>query len=200
MDRNKRSKSDYFCPVTGKPVSKRFNPKKSLHQRKSSPIVSPRHGGVAQLGERLTGSQEVRGSIPLVSTIVNAKAFGIPKAFFDAKTPRPANPTYANKKLHNLFPMSVHSLLYKSNYQCSSPFHLCLRNAPNHRQYLNNLHQCEQHSKTTPLNTLNERYVVHHKPNQFRYQLVLGYSALHEFNCAHGFSKPQSAGSISIRP
>ena len=26
------------------------------------------HGGVAQLGERLTGSQEVRGSIPLVST------------------------------------------------------------------------------------------------------------------------------------
>ena len=31
------------------------------------------HGGVAQLGERLTGSQEVRGSIPLVSTIVNAR-------------------------------------------------------------------------------------------------------------------------------
>ena len=30
-------------------------------------------GGLAQLGERLTGSQEVRGSIPLVSTI----------AFFD---------------------------------------------------------------------------------------------------------------------
>ena len=27
-----------------------------------------RHGGIAQLGERLTGSQEVRGSIPLVST------------------------------------------------------------------------------------------------------------------------------------
>ena len=26
------------------------------------------YGGVAQLGERLTGSQEVRGSIPLVST------------------------------------------------------------------------------------------------------------------------------------
>ena len=36
-------------------------------------MVSPRHGGVAQLGERLTGSQEVRGSIPLVSTIVNAR-------------------------------------------------------------------------------------------------------------------------------
>ena len=27
------------------------------------------HGGVAQLGERLNGIQEVRGSIPLVSTI-----------------------------------------------------------------------------------------------------------------------------------
>ncbi len=27
-----------------------------------------RHGGIAQLGERLTGSQEVSGSIPLIST------------------------------------------------------------------------------------------------------------------------------------
>ena len=174
--------------------------KNFLHNRRSSPIVLPRHGGVAQLGERLTGSQEVRGSIPLVSTIVNAKAFGIPKAFFHAKIPRATNTIHTNKKLHNLFPISVHSLLAKRDYQCRSPFHLCLRNAPNHRQYLNNLHQCEQHSQTTPLNTLNERYVVHHKPNQFRYQLVLGYLALHEFNCARGSSKSLSAGSISIRP
>ena len=32
------------------------------------PSSTSSHGGVAQLGERLTGSQEVRGSIPLVST------------------------------------------------------------------------------------------------------------------------------------
>lgn len=38
------------------------------------------------------------------STIVNAKAFGIPKAFFHAKTPCATNPTYANKKLHKFFP------------------------------------------------------------------------------------------------
>ena len=37
------------------------------------PYSTSSHGGVAQLGERLTGSQEVRGSIPLVSTIVNVK-------------------------------------------------------------------------------------------------------------------------------
>ncbi len=167
MDRNKRSKSDYFCPVPGKPVSKRFNPKKSLHQRKTSPIVSPRHGGVAQLGERLTGSQEVRGSIPLVSTIVNVKAFGIPKAFFHAKTSCVTNPIHANKKLLNLFPMSVHILLVKGNYQCSSLLHSGFRNVSNHCLHLNNLRQREQHPKTTPLSTLNERYVVHHKPNQF---------------------------------
>ena len=160
MDRNKRSKSDYFCPVPGKPVSKRFNPKKSLRQRKSSPIVSPRHGGVAQLGERLTGSQEVRGSIPLVSTIVNAKVFGIPKTFFLAKIPCATNLIHANKKLHNLLPMSVHSLLAKRDYQCSSPFHLGFRNVPNHRLHPNNLHQREQYPKTTPLSTLNERNVV----------------------------------------
>ena len=32
------------------------------------PYSTSSYGGVAQLGERLTGSQEVRGSIPLVST------------------------------------------------------------------------------------------------------------------------------------
>ena len=68
----------------------------------------------------MTGSQEVRGSIPLVSTIVNAKAFGIPKAFFHANTHRAINPIHTNKKLHNLFPISVHSLLDKRNYQYAS--------------------------------------------------------------------------------
>ena len=43
-------------------------PKLSLHRRGSSRIVLFRTGGVAQLGERLTGSQEVSGSIPLIST------------------------------------------------------------------------------------------------------------------------------------
>ena len=32
-------------------------------------ICSERNGGLAQLGERLTGSQEVSGSIPLISTM-----------------------------------------------------------------------------------------------------------------------------------
>ena len=81
----------------------------------------------------MTGSQEVRGSIPLVSTIVNAKAFGIPKAFFHAKTPHATNTNQANKKLHKFFPMSVHSLLAKRDYQCRSLFHMGFRNAPNHR-------------------------------------------------------------------
>ena len=45
------------------------------------PYSTSSHGGVAQLGERLTGSQEVRGSIPLVSTIVNAKSLGNRRLF-----------------------------------------------------------------------------------------------------------------------
>ena len=161
-------KISQFSPVPGKPVSVRINPKNFLHNSETSPIVLPRHGGVAQLGERLTGSQEVRGSIPLVSTIVNVKAFGFLKAFFHAKTPCATNPTHTNKKLHNLFPMSVHSLLDKLNYQCSSLLHLGFRNAPNHRQYLINLRQREQHPKTTPFRTSNEQYVVQRSLNQFR--------------------------------
>ena len=31
-------------------------------------ISAPTHGDIAQLGERMTGSHEVRGSIPLIST------------------------------------------------------------------------------------------------------------------------------------
>ena len=75
-----------------------------MHQRRSSPIVLPRHGGVAQLGERLTGSQEVRGSIPLVSTIVNSKAFGIPKAFFMPKYLAPQTPPTPTKSCTIYFP------------------------------------------------------------------------------------------------
>lgn len=67
------------------------------------------------------------------STIVNAKAFGIPKAFFMSKRLASQILPYTNKKLHNLFPMSAHSLLDKRNYQCSSLLHLGFRNAPNHR-------------------------------------------------------------------
>ena len=39
-----------------------------LASAREFPYSTSSHGGVAQLGERLTGSQEVRGSIPLVST------------------------------------------------------------------------------------------------------------------------------------
>ena len=41
-----------------------------IDKRPSEKNISPsRSGGVAQLGERLNGIQEVRGSIPLISTI-----------------------------------------------------------------------------------------------------------------------------------
>ena len=40
------------------------------------PYSTSSHGGVAQLGERLTGSQEVRGSIPLVSTTCTLQPLG----------------------------------------------------------------------------------------------------------------------------
>ena len=53
------------------PISDFFSKKseKVLAQPSRFPYsTSSLQGGVAQLGERLTGSQEVRGSIPLVST------------------------------------------------------------------------------------------------------------------------------------
>ena len=84
------------------------------------------------------------------------------RPFFMAKLLGTQTDTHTNKKLHNLFPISVHSLLSKRNFQCSSLLHLGFRNAPNYCQHPNNLRQREQHPKTTPLNTLNERNVVRH--------------------------------------
>lgn len=86
---------------------------------------------------------------------------------FHAKIPHAASRTYAYKKLHNLFPVSVHSLLAKRNYQCSSRLQLGFRNAPNYCQHPNNLRQREQLPKTTPLSTSNEGFVVQRSPNQF---------------------------------
>ena len=50
------------------------------------PYSTSSHGGVAQLGERLTGSQEVRGSIPLVSTRALNEAPTQVGAFFHVGT------------------------------------------------------------------------------------------------------------------
>ena len=51
------------------------------------PYSTSSHGGVAQLGERLTGSQEVRGSIPLVSTRALNEAPTQVGAFFHINRP-----------------------------------------------------------------------------------------------------------------
>lgn len=82
------------------------------------PYSTSSHGGVAQLGERLTGSQEVRGSIPLVSTTVNAEPPGIRRLFSYAATAQTKVTPHQHphpKKLRNLFPTSVHSLLTQHN-------------------------------------------------------------------------------------
>ena len=55
--------------VTSKATRNRNTASKKLITRKSSKIKGFRfHGGIAQLGERLNGIQEVSGSIPLIST------------------------------------------------------------------------------------------------------------------------------------
>ena len=55
--------------VTSKATRNRNAASKKLISRKSSKIKGFRfHGGIAQLGERLNGIQEVSGSIPLIST------------------------------------------------------------------------------------------------------------------------------------
>ena len=67
------------------PPSERFS-KIILASAVEFPYSTSSHGGVAQLGERLTGSQEVRGSIPLVSTRALIEAPTLVGAFFHIGT------------------------------------------------------------------------------------------------------------------
>lgn len=77
---------------------------------------------------------------------------------------------------------------------------VCLHLLGRPLQHPINLRQREQLRQTTPPKHGFVAYVVRHNPNQFHYQLVLGYLMLHEFSCAHGSNRPHSTGSISIRP
>ncbi len=45
-------------------------------------VIYHSHGGVAHLGERLNGIQEVRGSIPLISTKKGRTCYGLAGSFF----------------------------------------------------------------------------------------------------------------------
>ena len=160
-------KISQFSPVPGKPVRRTINPKFPLASPQTFPYSISSSRGRSSAGRALDWQSRGQGFDPPRLHHRECKALRNSEGLFHDKTPHATNPSYANKKLHNLFPMSVHSLLDKRNYQCSSPFHLCFRIILNHRSHPNNLHQCEQHRKTAPLNTLNERNVVQYCPNQF---------------------------------
>ena len=66
-DRASRAPRSRARPASPAPPPKDFS-EIVLASAGEFPYSTFSHGGVAQLGERLTGSQEVRGSIPLVST------------------------------------------------------------------------------------------------------------------------------------
>ena len=67
LSRASRAHRSRFRPASASPPPESFS-KNVLASPSEFPYSTFSHGGVAQLGERLTGSQEVRGSIPLVST------------------------------------------------------------------------------------------------------------------------------------
>ena len=128
--------------------------KKSLHVAPTSPIVSPRHGGVAQLGERLTGSQEVRGSIPLVSTIVNARPSGNRRPFFisihHAAQSTALIIARARKMLRKLLLAFVLCLLANCCSKTKMPRHFGHIASGYIQTPLIHLRQCEYSCKTTP--------------------------------------------------
>ena len=67
LSRASRAHRSRVRPASAPPPQESFS-KIVLASPGEFPYSTFSHGGVAQLGERLTGSQEVRGSIPLVST------------------------------------------------------------------------------------------------------------------------------------
>ena len=65
------------------------------------------HGGIAQLGERLNGIQEVSGSIPLISTTRTGEVFASPVfSFYAAFRPLHPSPNKAAKAPRSRSPVS----------------------------------------------------------------------------------------------
>lgn len=117
LSRASRAHRSRVRPASAPPPPESFS-KILLASAGEFPYSTSSHGGVAQLGERLTGSQEVRGSIPLVSTTVNAEPLGIRRLFSYAATAQTKVTPYQHpypKKLRNLFLFSVYSLLAQHN-------------------------------------------------------------------------------------
>lgn len=108
--------------------------------------------------------------------------------------------TTAPQKLRNYLPGFVQSLLAKHNSLSNS--HRQRYNSGSNRQpthphkpaamYARRLNIPHNHGKST--------ICCSTRPKTYGPPAVLGYLMLHGFNCAHGSSKSQSAGSISIRP
>lgn len=108
--------------------------------------------------------------------------------------------TTTPQKLRNYLPGFVQSLLAKLN---------SLSNSRPQQYSSGGTHQPTHPHK--PAAMCARRYNIPHNhgkyticcsthPKTYGPPAVLGYVTLHGFNCAHGSSKPQSAGSISIRP
>ena len=77
--KTRRTRQTGGKPRKGEKLQKKLDRHKSLCYTLS---CSERFGGIAQLGERLTGSQEVSGSIPLISTRKSPEILRFQDSFF----------------------------------------------------------------------------------------------------------------------
>ena len=77
--KTRRTRQTRGKPRKGEKLQKKLDRYKSLCYTLS---CSERFGGIAQLGERLTGSQEVSGSIPLISTRKSPEILRFQDSFF----------------------------------------------------------------------------------------------------------------------
>ena len=126
-------KISQFSPVPGKPVRRTINPKFPLASPQTFPYSISSSRGRSSAGRALDWQSRGQGFDPPRLHHRECKGLQYYEGLFSCQNTSRRNPFHINKKLHNLFPMSVHSLLYKRDYQCRLPFHMGFRNAPNHR-------------------------------------------------------------------
>ena len=112
VDRNNRSKSDYFCPVPGKPVRQINNSKFSLASPKIFPYSISSSRGRSSAGRALDWQSRGQGFDPPRLHHVNPKGHRIAGGLFSYQS--------TPQKVAQIPASFVHSLLAKHNAMSNS--------------------------------------------------------------------------------
>ena len=124
--------------------------KKVLASPKIFPYSTTSSRGRSSDGRALDWQSRGQGFDPPRLHHRECRGLRFPEGLFYDHSPWGTKPLPRQQKVAQFIPMSVHNLLAKRDYRCTSPLHLGFWNVLGHCSHCNYLRQREQLRQTTP--------------------------------------------------